>query len=287
VPPAIPVTDSSGLDAVVPLEASQLGAGSLIGWAWGEWTFLAPFVGRVLALQGMHPLVSAGLEDHSGVFEDPWGRGWDTIRYGLEVIFGDTQGTALEIRQLHRGITGTGYDGRRYHAWNPAAWAWVHLTAFEATLYSLRALGREPTPHELEAMYGEWKAVGRLYGVRAADMPSDVARLHAYVQRGVEKDLVATPTVRRLLEIARSRLPAPPGFPARSLAWPLVRPSAGHLVSVVLAGSFPDVLRRRLAIRWTRRHEAEYQAALAALRLTNAALPDRLKLFPVAHRARP
>ena len=57
--------------------------------AWSEWPFVVPFAGRVLALQGMHPVISAGLMDHSGVFEDPWGRGWDTVGYGLRLIFSD------------------------------------------------------------------------------------------------------------------------------------------------------------------------------------------------------
>ena len=30
-----------------------------------------------------HPTVSAGLEQHSSVFDEPWQRAWETIGYGL------------------------------------------------------------------------------------------------------------------------------------------------------------------------------------------------------------
>jgi uncharacterized protein (DUF2236 family) len=214
------------------------------------------------------------------------GRAWETLRYGLELIFGDTERTARAIRALHRGIRGVGYDGRRYHAWNPAAWTWVHLTTLEATLFSLDAIWGPVPADEQEALYAEWKTVGRIYGVRERAMPGDVAGLRAYVARGIEHDLVATPTARRLLDVVGTRLPRPPGQPVPRPLWSLMRPGAGHAASTVLLGSFPTVLRRRLNIGWTPIHEAEYRAVLTGLRVTSAVLPDRLRLFPIAYRAR-
>ena len=263
-----------------------LGVDSPAARAWARWPFVVPFAGRVLALQGMHPIVSAGLEDHSDVFDNTWGRAWETLRYGLELIFGDTEGTARAIRALHRGIRGVGYDGRRYHAWNTAAWTWVHLTTLEATLFSLDAIWGPVPADEQEALYVEWKTVGRMYGVRERAMPGDVAGLRAYVARGIEHDLVATPTARRLLDVVGTRLPRPPGLPVPRPLWWLMRPGAGHAASTVLLGSFPTVLRRRLNVGWTPIHEAEYRAVLTGLRVTSAVLPDRLRLFPIAYRAR-
>ncbi len=262
------------------------GVDSPAGRAWARWPFVVPFAGRVLALQGMHPIVSAGLEDHSDVFNDVWGRAWETLHYGLELIFGDTARTAREIRALHREIRGVGYDGRRYHAWNPAAWTWVHLTTLEATLFSLEAIWGPVAADQAEALYADWKTVGRIYGVRERAMPGDVAGLRAHVARGIEHDLVATPAARRLLDVVRTRLPRPPGLPVPRSVWWLMRPGAGHAASTVVLGSFPEVLRRRLNVGWTPVHEAEYRAVLTGLRVTSAVLPDRFGLFPIAYQAR-
>jgi uncharacterized protein (DUF2236 family) len=277
-------------NTVQPSEAEggvgALGVDSPAGRAWARWPFVVPFAGRVLALQGMHPTVSAGLEDHSDVFDNTCGRAWETLRYGLELIFGDTERTAREIRALHREIRGVGYDGRRYHAWNPAAWTWVHLTTLEATLFSLDAIWGPVPADEQEALYADWKTVGLIYGVRESAMPGDVAGLRAHVARGIERDLVATPTARRLLDLVATRLPRPPGLPVPRPVWWLMQPGAGHAISTVLLGSFPAVLRRRLNVGWTPIHEAEYRGVLAGLRVTSAVLPDRLRLFPIAYQAR-
>jgi uncharacterized protein (DUF2236 family) len=41
-----------------------------------------------------------------------------------------------------------------------------------------------------------------------------------------------------------------------------------------------------MQIKWRAANEAEYRTALAALRTTNRALPDRIRLFPAAYAAR-
>ena len=140
--------------------------------------------GRVLSLQGSHPTVAKGLYDHSTVLTDPLGRGPAHHRATrMRILFGsDRPGTAAEIRELHRDIKGTGFDGRPYHAWNREAWTWVHLTTFEALLYGLRAVARRHPPLELPAGPLDWfKDVG-LMSRRArsghARRHRRVARLH-------------------------------------------------------------------------------------------------------------
>ena len=254
--------------------------------AWSEWPFVVPFAGRVLALQGMHPVVSAGMMDHSSVFRDPWGRGWDTIGYGLRLVFSDDPlAVAGEIRELHRPLHGRLADGTRYHPWNPGPWAWVHLSTFEATVYARRAIGRAPTPAEQAELYEEWKRVGRGYGLREQDLPADVAALNRYVWSTIQDELVATPTATRLYHDTLRSPPAPPGLPGAQLAWPLAGRLAGPSIRLLLAGSFPSVLRRRMSIPWTPLHEAGYQAALLALRAAVHTLPAALTRFPIARAA--
>jgi uncharacterized protein (DUF2236 family) len=252
-----------------------------IARVWGAWPYLVPLTGRVLALQLMHPVVAAGIRDHSAVFEDPWGRLVRTYRHALQMAFGDAPRAARVIRELHRGIAGVGYDGRRYHAWSPAAWTWVHLTTFEAMLYALELLDGRVAPEEQEALYDEWRTIGLLYGVSDSDMPPDVAGLRAYVDRGM-RELVVTPTAERVVHLAFDDLPAPRRVPR--VAWPVLRPFACHAARVLLAGAFPPAIRAQLGVGWTRLDELQYRAAARVLRHLAHRLPDRLRLFPVAYR---
>ncbi len=243
-----------------------------------EWRLLVPFTGRVLALQGSHPTVAAGIYQHSDIFKDPWHRARRTFSYGQRLLFGaDQAGTAREIRELHRHIKGTGFDGKPYHAWDRRAWTWVHLTTFEATIFSLEKIHGPVAAEDLEALYDDAREVGELYGVRRQDMPEDVAGLRAYVEEGVETLLTHKPLVELVPSL--QRLPPPFALPLPGPMWELAILPVTHPAHIVLAGSFPEIIRERWGIRWSFLHELEYQAHLAGLRALSP-LPDRLRMLP-------
>ena len=134
-------------------------------------------------------------------------------------------------------------------------------------------------------MYKEWKAVGRTYGVREQDMPNTLDDLCRYFEDTIANELQSTPAARRIWNMTR-QLDRPPGLPIPGPLWNALRPATGHATRTLLAGSFPPVIRERMQINWNATNEAEYRTALAALRATNRALPDRIRLFPAAYAAR-
>lgn len=249
---------------------------------WGQWAFVLPFAGRVLALQAMHPTVSAGLEQHSSVFDEPWQRAWETIGYGLEFLFSDAAGTARRVREIHRPIGGTDHAGRRYHAWNREAWTWVHLSTFDATRYAANAVGPRLSRAEERRLYEESKWTGRLYGVQARDIPPRLADYEAYLADMIEHRLVPTPTSSRLLTLLIEHPPPPPWIPIPSPIWWLWHRPAGHIARTALVGSFPGTLRERHGLGWNALDQAQYDAMLAAVKAANLTLPSRLRLIPAA-----
>jgi ER-bound oxygenase mpaB/B'/Rubber oxygenase, catalytic domain len=74
--------------------------------------------GAALILQGAHPLVAAGVADHSNYREDPWGRLFRTLDLTTRVVFGDTrtaEEAAHRIRARHDRVRGvTAESGGRY-----------------------------------------------------------------------------------------------------------------------------------------------------------------------------
>src|SRR3954451_20543091 len=87
---------------------------------------------RALLLQIAHPLVAAGVADHSDFRADPWRRLDGTLRSYPRIIYGSTSAARAEIRRLnglHRTIVGEGYDAR-----DPELALWVHATLVDSTI---------------------------------------------------------------------------------------------------------------------------------------------------------
>ncbi|MDJ0401824.1 oxygenase MpaB family protein, partial [Rhodococcus rhodochrous] len=65
-------------------------------------------------------------------------RAENTLAYTYLIYFGENVAdSALELREMHRPVTGLDYDGRRYHDWNLDVWTCVHLTTIESLIYAI------------------------------------------------------------------------------------------------------------------------------------------------------
>src|SRR2546421_676466 len=73
--------------------------------------------GRALLLQVAHPLVAAGVVEHSRYEADPWGRLYRTLDLTTKIFFGDAAMSGEASRRLrarHAVVRGVAPDGRRY-----------------------------------------------------------------------------------------------------------------------------------------------------------------------------
>ena len=92
--------------------------------------------GYALLLQVAHPTVGAGVGEHSGFADDPWGRLLRTLDYVHGSIYGGPRdGLARSAGACARCTSrsrASKPDGERYHALEPRAYAWVHATLASA-----------------------------------------------------------------------------------------------------------------------------------------------------------
>ena len=103
-----------------------------------------------LLMQVAHPIVAAGVVDHSTYATDPFGRLLRTLESSFDVVFGSRSVAEATIRRLnaiHASVRGTMPDrASTYSALDPEALLWVHATLIDRPphLLSLRrpALGR-------------------------------------------------------------------------------------------------------------------------------------------------
>jgi uncharacterized protein (DUF2236 family) len=235
--------------------------------------------GYALLLQVAHPTVGAGVSEHSQFQRDPWGRLLRTLDYTCTIAFGGPQAAGEmghRIRSFHKQIKGTRPDGQRYHALEPAAYAWVHATLAEAIVRAHERFGRTFTEEQRELFWAEWRSAGWLLGIRDHDLPVDWPAFRGYVEEMVDGELERTPAVEEVLEaLAR---PAPPSLPAPCRpAWPLARVQLGHFLRLTTIGLLPSALRRRFGLSWTRASELELRILGGALRAATPLMPSSLR----------
>jgi uncharacterized protein (DUF2236 family) len=236
--------------------------------------------GAALLLQVAHPTVAAGVREHSNFKEDPWGRLWRTLDYVHMLVYGGPDGaikTGRAMRAMHQRIKGTAPDGRRYHALEPEAYAWVHATLAETIIGSHDRFGRPFSAEQRTRFYDEWRGLGRLLGIRDGDLPGTWEGFRAYIDEMCATRLEPSDVVDDVLESLDD--PKPPdvrGLGART--WKAITLPSSHAMRLATVGLLPGPARRALGLEWTRAMELEMNAIGRLSRSTTPILPRRLKI---------
>src|SRR3954467_2528928 len=139
--------------------------------------------GAALLMQVSHPTVAARVREHSDFENDPWGRLLRTLDFVNLLIYGGPDAaarTGRAVREMHKSIKGVAPDGKRYHALEPEAYAWVHATLAETIIGAHARFGRPLDERQRAQFWDEWRGLGRLLGVREQDMPETWDRFRAY-----------------------------------------------------------------------------------------------------------
>jgi uncharacterized protein (DUF2236 family) len=235
--------------------------------------------GYALLLQVAHPVVGAGVAEHSNFREDPWGRLVRTLDYTNTLVYGEPEEAVQMgrwVRNMHKRIKGVDSQGRRYHALDPEAYPWVHATLADAIVGGHARFGCPMNRAEVNDFYSEWLGLGRLLGVRERDLPGDWPGFRRYFDRMVAERLEFTETVRDVLaSLAEPK--SPPNLPLPDGAWRAARFPAARLSALATIGMLPPVLRERFGLKWSRAQELELRALGAVSRAATPAMPASLR----------
>jgi uncharacterized protein (DUF2236 family) len=235
--------------------------------------------GAALLLQVAHPTVAAGVREHSNFKEDPWGRLWRTLDYVNMLVYGGPEAavaTGRSMRAMHQRIKGIAPDGRRYHALEPEAYAWVHATLAETIIGSHARFGRPLSPDQVKRFYAEWRGLGRLLGIREGDLPESWDGFRDYVERMCAERLEPSDVVDDVLEsLAEPKAPDVRGLGPRT--WKTVALPASRTMRLATVGLLPRTARLRLGLEWTRAQELELNVLGGLSRSTTPLLPRSLR----------
>ena len=253
---------------------------------WGVHRELALLLGagRALLLQIAHPLIAAGVQEHSDFGRDPLGRLARTLEPMYALIFGApaaSASAAARMRRAHAPVRGVLHDavgaypaGTTYDAADPLLRLWVHATLIDTGLLVHTRFVRALTPAESAHYYDDSRELARRLDVPASVVPATLDAFRAYMAAQLAGDALAVGPGAR--ELARSI------FHPRAV--PALR-AIGPLVELLTAGLLPEPIRCMYGYRWSAARERILTAAAATVRGALPLLPPVLRHVPQARRA--
>lgn len=242
--------------------------------------------GTGLLLQVAHPVVGAGVLEHSDFKGAPWRRAYRTHMSTMRFIYGMRPGARAEgdrLRELHRSIKGVDGRGRRYHALNPEAYAWVHFTLAQFMVDTAELFGDPMSADEQERMWAEFRVVGRALGLPDAHMPADWAAARAWFRDVVTSRLEPNRSTYDVLDAVSH--PAKPHPLLPGPLWNALAVPAGALLRLTTVGTLPVELRQRMGLSWTATDQRRLRRFAELVRASTRVLPEPLRFAPLAYRA--
>lgn len=241
---------------------------------------------RALLLMAAHPVAFEGFFMSTGDLDDPYARLRRTADVLDEITWGSkrrAQVMCRHVRARHAQVRGTlprdagrFVAGTPYAADDPELLLWILAALADSSLLVYERFVAPLTREDRDAYWRDYRVLGRLFGLKAAEMPRDHDGLAAYVRDMVASgDLHVTPKAR---ELGREIVLQPPVALA-------ARPAV-ELVNQITAGLLPASVRRGYGLSWDPlRGLAGDVGAQYVRRILVPLLPAGLRLVPSARAA--
>ena len=239
--------------------------------------------GRAILLQVAHPLVAAGVAEHSDFGQGSLSylrRSYHTISAMLELTYGEpavVRRRAAAINRIHERIHGRLQDetdrfgaGTFYSATDPALLVWVHATLVESQLLSYELFVGSLSDGDKDAYCAEAAETGPLLGIPRSLVPDTATGLASYLEAMLASDEIEVTTTAQ--QLARALL-FPPGILLRSMLAP------GRLLT---AGMLPAAIREAYQFSWGPTRERRFSRLVWAVKSARRGLPPSLRRWPTA-----
>ena len=240
--------------------------------------------GAAAILQVAHPLVAAGVGEHSNYRTDPWGRLYRTLDITTKITFGSTptaQKAARAIQMAHKRVNGElPWDAGRfpagtpYDANDPDLQMWVHATLVATSLAVYTRWIGKLTVAEQRLFYEEQKKAGEMFGVPIEMQPPTLADFYDYYDDMLDSDDLASTPV--LHEVTASIMTPDLPLGGRPLS---------DAVKLATAGLMTPRWRAELGLPWGPNRERVLDASRVVFRRALPLLPRIAREFPAARSA--
>ena len=241
---------------------------------------------RAILLQLAHPLVAAGVFEHSGFRASPMaavGRLYHTTQAMLAITFGDEQRhrAAVDgIRRIHTRVhgrlpaaVGPYPAGTPYSAEDPSLLLWVHATLIESLVLAYEQLVGPLTPHERDQYSWISAPLAIDLGAHEVDVPRSWLELQAYLERMENSGAIVV------------------GAQARELADSLLRTSIPRAVApmrwvsgLITAAMLPSRIRQEYGLEWDETRRRRFERLASTTRALRRVTPRIVAVFADARK---
>ena len=238
---------------------------------------------RALLMQASHPVMFEGFFIKSEAKEAAHARLARTATTMNTIYFGrrdDADQMTDRVREVHTHINGVLEEpagkypaGTPYAADDPQFLLWTLAALVDSADKLYRLYVDELTRDERDALWGDYRLVGKLFGLQEDEMPATIEGFDAYMTEMVEGDqLFVTESARDESLAIVLHPPAP--FYMRGLV---------EAVNFIIIGSLPEKIRRGYGLSWDPLRETmRIGGAAYTKRVLLPLLPQMIRNTPVA-----
>jgi uncharacterized protein (DUF2236 family) len=233
---------------------------------------------RAVLMQIAHPLIAAGVAEHSQFRSHRFARLYRTALAAAAITFGSREFALRVVRlinQKHQQVhgllpsaAGPFPAGTPYDANDPELKLWVLSTVTDSTLLQYDTFVSPLSNEECGAYYRDSLIAAKLFGIPDKLVPETYADFRRYMNEMLASDVITVSDT------------------AREIAQALFSPSVeGRLLllgSEIGIGLLPERLRREFGFRWTPRHDKWLGRSARLSRRVREHVPSILCASPFA-----
>jgi uncharacterized protein (DUF2236 family) len=240
-------------------------------------------VGRALLLQLAHPLVAAGVADHSDFQGDFFGRLAQTLDTLNTLVFGDREAAMVPVQRLdaiHQRVggvirkpVGAVAASIPYEAADPALRLWIQATLIDTKLLVYDRFIRRLAAAEQAAYYADARALARRLGIPEPLVPPTLEAFRRYMAGMLACEHIAVRATTRTLT-----------HMVFHLSSAMHHHPIGAVVQFVTVGLLPPKIRDQYGYRWSPVYERALRAVAVAVRRAVPVLPRGSASSPMRER---
>lgn len=245
---------------------------------------------QAFVLQSAHPVIDAAVTKDKKYLVDPWGRAKASTKLLWPVVYSRPDKAikmGRQIREMHREIKGVDKDGNKYHALDPEAYSWVHITGFDASLRMFEYFGRPVSREERARMFKEWRQMGLVLGIPDKYLPRTQDEYWQQFDYIIEQRLIWGEAVTDLMSPRYyANYPRPPELSKLPLPlYKLIMSLVGWVAYKVTLATLPVNFRDKFNLRQSKADKQFFKLFAWSVRTFYPLLPERSRYIPLAWRA--
>lgn len=290
-------TQSPTLAAAAPIDAASdrkaapipLSPDSLMWKDFGSQRFQLVLL-QAFILQSAHPVIDAAVGKDKKYKHDPWGRARNSIALLWPIVYARPEkaiAMGKQLRELHRQIKGVDKHGQKYHALDPEAYSWVHMTGFDASVRMHETFGTPLTPEQRKQAFTEWKQMGAMLGIIDKHIPQTEEEYWKVFNRIIDERLIWGEVLDDLMDpLHYFHWPKPPNAKyLPTFLWKIAMLPVSLMLYKITVATLPERFRARFKVRYSALDKLFFRGFAALVKWGYPRLPESRRYIPLARRA--